>query len=71
MGRRSSVGTLPPEMRERINAALYQSGFSDYTGLSVWLLAEGYPVSRSALHRYGRKLQVQIEQMELEKLLVG
>lgn len=71
MGRRSSVETLPPDLRERIDWALYQSGFCDYSGLTACLQEEGYPISRTALHRYGQKLQVRVEQMELEKLLDG
>ena len=71
MGRRSSVETLPPDVRERIDRALYQSGFSDYSALTTCLRAEGYPISRTALHRYGQKLQVRVERMGLEKLLAG
>lgn len=71
MSRRNTVETLPPDVREKINAALYQSGFSDYSGVVAALQAEGHQISRSALHRHGKKLQARIDQMTLEKMLAA
>lgn len=71
MSRRNVVETLPPEVRAMIRDLLYQSGFSDYTGLVNELQAQGHNISRSALHRFGKKLQGLIERAETEKMLAG
>ncbi|WP_332457936.1 DUF3486 family protein [Neisseria weixii] len=36
---------------------LAENGFSNYTELTEWLNAQGYEVSRSAVHRYGQKVE--------------
>ena len=58
---RSSVYALPQEVRDRLNARLVESGFGDYTALSDWLAEQGYAISRSAVHRYGRELESEYE----------
>lgn len=69
MTRRNSIDGFPPEVRRMIQRRLYQRGFQDYVGLAGELLSEGYAVSKSALHRFGHKLEVRVQQAELEKLL--
>lgn len=71
MGKRNAIEMQPPEVRMMIREELYHSGFSDYTGLADELNAKGYAISRSALHRYGQRLQAEISQAEIEKLLIG
>lgn len=58
---RSSVYALPQEVRDRLNARLVESGFGDYSALSAWLAEQGYEISRSAVHRYGRELESEYE----------
>lgn len=58
---RSSVYSLPHEVREALNARLVETGFSDYTALADWLAEQGYTLSRSAVGRYGRELATEYE----------
>lgn len=65
---RSSIDRLPPEVREAVRQALYQRGFGGYVALSEELAAQGHVVSKSALHRYGRKLEAAMKREELSAL---
>lgn len=58
---RNAIFTLPPELRDQLNAKLVQSGFGDYTGLSAWLQEQGWEISKSAVHRYGQALASEYE----------
>ena len=59
MPRRSTLYELPAEVRERLNARLVETGFSDYQALADWLSEQGYQISRSAVHRYGQELEAE------------
>lgn len=61
MGERSAVALLPAEVADELNARLVDQAFSDYQGLSAWLKAEGYQISKSAVHRHGAELQAKME----------
>ena len=53
MAPRSKVHTLPPELKEWLDAELVKRGFGDYVQLAADLKARGAEVSKSALQRYG------------------
>lgn len=57
MAKRSTVERLPQEIRHELERKLADNGFSDYTSLAEWLHTQGYEISRSAVHRYGAKIQ--------------
>lgn len=57
MAKRSSVEQLPQSVRHELERKLADNGFSDYTALAEWLNLQGYEISRSAVHRYGAKVQ--------------
>lgn len=65
---RSSIETLPVDIREWLESELVQGGFSDYRGLTTKLneklgaAGEG-TVSKSALHRFGRTIEERIEEI--------
>lgn len=65
MPARSTVSRLPPELRDELDRRLIAGGFSDYTGLTDWLAGEGYEISRSAVHRHGRRVEERIEQIRI------
>ncbi len=69
MGNRNQIEGFPPDVRRMIQSRLYECGFQDYVGLAKALTAEGHTVSKSALHRYGSKLEGQIKKVELDKLM--
>lgn len=57
MGRRSEVMKLPVAVRCELDERLRQAAYGDYLGVSAWLAAQGYEVSKSAMHRYGTALR--------------
>ena len=69
--RRNSIDCLSPEVRKAVRKALYARGFRDYAGLAAELAAQGNAVSKSALHRYGRKLEEAVKAAELSTLVQG
>lgn len=48
---------LPIEVRVELDARIRSSNYSGYAELARWLRDSGYDVSKSAVHRYGQKLQ--------------
>lgn len=69
MSRRSSIECLLPiDQRKELDRRLQESCFSNYTQHTQWLNEQGYDVTRSALHRYGKKL-AQTNDQEEQKLL--
>ena len=66
MPARSKVLALPREVRQRLDALLVERGFGAYAELADWLAdASGTPISKSALHRYGSRLESRIEAVRL------
>ena len=67
MAPRSKLESLPEELLELLNQRLLESGYHDYDGHHVWLLAEiekreievPEPISRSAVGRYGRRRKLE------------
>ena len=57
MGRRGKVEGLPEEVRRWLERALMDSGFSGYDALKDMLAERGYVMSKSAIHRYGAKIE--------------
>ena len=56
MAPRSSIDLLPDTVRHALERRLTDTGFGNYSELTEWLNEQGYQISRSAVHRYGRKL---------------
>ena len=69
--RRNSIDKLPPFIRRQLQRKLYERGFRDYAGLAAELAALGHAVTKSALHRYGRKLEEAVKAAELNALVQG
>lgn len=57
MARCSSVEKLPEEVRRWLERALTESGFSGYHELEELLRQQGFIISKSAIHRYGQKIE--------------
>ncbi|MDO5940627.1 DUF3486 family protein [Burkholderia cepacia] len=57
MVRRSSVDGLPDDVRHWLERALAESNFSGYQALEQVLRERGYAISKSAIHRYGQKIE--------------
>ena len=57
MGRRGKIEGLPVDVRHWLERALTESGFSGYEALEAMLAERGYSISKSAIHRYGQKIE--------------
>ena len=61
MAPRAGVSQLPEEVRDELNRRLVASSFSGYGALADWLAAQGFTISRSAVQRYGAKLEAEFD----------
>ena len=57
MGRRTAVGDLPPEVRAWLERALAEGNFTGYKALEDTLRGQGFQISKSAIHKYGQKME--------------
>lgn len=57
MGRQSSITALPNDVRDWLNQALAENNFTGYKALESLLRDRGYAISKSAIHRYGQKIE--------------
>lgn len=57
MPKRSTVKQLPKAVKDWLDAALVENNFSGYRELEEALKKRGYDISKSAVHRYGQKLE--------------
>ena len=65
MAPRSKVHTLPPELKEWLDAELIARGFGDYVQLAADLKARGAEVSKSALQRYGSPFERSLAKVKM------
>jgi len=63
MPQRSSVVALPELVRQELERKLIAVGFAGYQDLVNWLAEQGYEISRSALHRFGKGFQERYEML--------
>lgn len=57
MAPRAKIEALPEDVRRWLERALTESGFSGYEALESVLRDKGYQISKSAIHRYGQKIE--------------
>lgn len=57
MARRNSVDQLPKAVRDWLNKSLVEGNFSGYQLLEDAMREKGFAISKSALHRYGQKIE--------------
>ncbi|EXI62217.1 hypothetical protein MHD_10225 [Mannheimia granulomatis] len=57
MAPRSSIEKLPEDVRHWLERALTENGFSGYIELENLLKEKGFVISKSAIHRYGQKIE--------------
>lgn len=65
MAPRSKVHTLPPELKEWLDAELIVRGFGDYVQLAADLKARGADVSKSSLQRYGSPFERSLAKVKM------
>ncbi|MBI2278157.1 MAG: DUF3486 family protein [Dechloromonas sp.] len=57
MARQSSITELPEPVRDWLNKALTEQNFSGYEALETMMREKGFAISKSAIHRYGQKIE--------------
>lgn len=57
MPKREAVGLLPNDVRSWLDKSLIQGNFSGYELLENALRERGFQISKSAIHRYGKKFE--------------
>lgn len=65
MARESAVDQLSPEHLELLKVRLEDSGFQDYQQLTDWLTDLGYEISKSSVHRFGKKHEQKMQAVSL------
>jgi hypothetical protein len=64
MGRASSITALPDDIRRWLERALTEQGFAGYEALEAMMRDKGYAISKSAIHRYGQKIERKFEKIK-------
>lgn len=57
MPRRASIEGLPEDVRRWLERVLTEQNFSGYQALEGMLKEKGFAISKSAIHRYGKKIE--------------
>ena len=57
MAKRSKIDALPADVRRWLERALTEKGFAGYEELEGLLREQGYLISKSAIHRFGQKME--------------
>lgn len=65
MARESAIDQLSPEHLELLKVRLEDSGFQDYQQLTDWLTELGYEISKSSVHRFGKKHEQKMQAVSL------
>lgn len=62
---RSTVETLPEDIRLELEKRLIQNSFSGYSEMSEWLAEQGFEISRSAVWRHGKKFEDRLRALKI------
>ena len=62
---RSKVASLPKAVKAWLDKALAENNFSEYETLAAELLAQGFAISKSALHRYGQDFESKLSALKV------
>ncbi len=54
MPRVPKIALLPDDVRSELERRLVKNGFGGYVELAEWLTEQGYEISKSAVHEFGR-----------------
>lgn len=64
MGRASTITALPEDVRRWLERALCEQGFAGYEALEAMMRDKGYSLSKSAIHRYGQKIERRMQSIK-------
>lgn len=66
MRRLSTIELLPPEQRQALITELISRNFFGWDAITQWANAQGMPLSKSAIHRFGSALRKRVVTLEAE-----
>ena len=61
MAREKAIDQITLENKKELDDKLIDYNFSHYQEITAWLNGLGYEISKSSLHRYGKKLEKELE----------
>lgn len=61
MARPSNIDALPNEIRQALDKLLLDNNFCAYDSIAEYFKQRGYQLSKSAVHRYGQKLERRLQ----------
>lgn len=64
MARASTITALPEDVRRWLERALCEQGFAGYEALEAMMRDRGYALSKSAIHRYGQKIERRMQSIK-------
>lgn len=64
MARITAIDRLSSEHKKLLDEKLTTNGFHGYVELTEWLSELGYEISKSAVHRYGQKLEKKLSAIQ-------
>ena len=56
----SNIARLPPAVRELLDEQLRKNGYGNFSAIAEDFRRRGWKVSKSALHRYSKKLEQRV-----------
>jgi hypothetical protein len=65
MPARSKISLLPEPVKADLDRRLIEGSFSGYRELEEWLEGLGFEISHTAINRYGRKFEKQLEDLKV------
>lgn len=63
---RSTIDALPPEIRIWLSETLIRKGFQGYDDITEELASKGFKRSRTAVWRWGRKLEKEVRAAQVQ-----
>jgi len=71
MAKRMLATTLPKEVLAELRQRFVHSNFSGYESHAAWLQAKGFPISKSAIHRYATEYAVSVMSEQYENVALS
>lgn len=68
MSKPSVIDVMPAPIRAALMQRIIDDGYGNYLAISVWLKEQGFTLSKSALHRFGKELKDMRTETHLDAL---
>lgn len=65
MARKKAMDNVPEDIKKQFRERLTGANFQNYDELTQWLHEQGYEISRSSVHRYGKSIEEELEEIRI------